>query len=258
MGRAVSSSLLFAMGAAPLAITGCARRGATTSPSPLPPPSETAQPVVETHAPEDDDLTEELLRAAETGDADRVAELLAAGVDPHAAGRPRATALHVAAYRGHQQVAQLLLDRGADANAQTHLEYGYSGPLHGAAGGGDVELARLLIKHGAVVDLGDRWGCAPLHGAAECGHVEMVEFLLDNGARVNGQGFHRQKPLHYAARAGHLDVVKTLVRHGAEVNVQRKDGSTPLSRALEEGYMEVAEFLRAHGAKEPEELGPPR
>ena len=51
MARAPRVSLLVAMGAATLVVTGCARRGATPSPLPLPPPSEIAHPVVEPHTP---------------------------------------------------------------------------------------------------------------------------------------------------------------------------------------------------------------
>ncbi len=57
------------------------------------------------------------------------------------------TPFYAAAYTGHRQVAQLLLDKGADVNAETSDE-GQT-PLEVAEEKGHKEIVELLRKHGA-------------------------------------------------------------------------------------------------------------
>src|SRR5262245_22357535 len=72
------------------------------------------------------------------------------------------TPLHVASQRGKEEVVDLLLRSGADANV------GPAGvtPLHLAAGGGRVKAAELLLAKGARPDAKDLAGSTPLTQAA--------------------------------------------------------------------------------------------
>jgi ankyrin repeat protein len=86
-----------------------------------------------------------------------------------------------AAFGGAAAAAELLLERGADANG---------GALHAAATGGRLELVRLLLAAGADVDRRDpETGRAPLHAAVSAGPggdaPEIVRVLLTAGADVN-------------------------------------------------------------------------
>lgn len=47
------------------------------------------------------------------------------------------------------------------------------------------EIGKLLLLHGAVVDLQKRDGATPLHIAAEKGHAPLGELLIDNGAFID-------------------------------------------------------------------------
>ena len=58
----------------------------------------------------------DLVDSAENGDIDRVRELLDSGVDPYSQNDDELTALIVAAYEGHIEVVELLLNRGIDPN----------------------------------------------------------------------------------------------------------------------------------------------
>ena len=58
-------------------------------------------------------------------------------------------------------------------------------PLHWAAWGGEVEIARMLIDAGANVNVQDEWGNTPLHEATSLGRVEIAQMLIDEGARKN-------------------------------------------------------------------------
>lgn len=57
-------------------------------------------------------------------------------------------------------------------------------PLHRAAFKGNLESAKLLIRHGARADLVDGNGYTPLLRAVEAGHVPVAMYLLSHGAKA--------------------------------------------------------------------------
>ena len=69
-----------------------------------------------------------------------------ADVNAVAENAQRVAPVHAAAAVCDRQTMQLLLARGADANAKQQMDVT---PLHGAASRGDIETAKLLLKHGA-------------------------------------------------------------------------------------------------------------
>jgi TonB family protein len=96
----------------------------------------------------------------------------------------RVTALHLAARNGQQDIAELLLAKGAEVN--TKEENGWT-PLHEAAFMGHTEMAALLISKGANIDAKDNKGYTPLHLASERGHKDVTELLLSKGADLNAK-----------------------------------------------------------------------
>ena len=57
-------------------------------------------------------------------------------------------------------------------------------PLHLASRHGHAHLIRLLLDHGADVNLPSRGGVCGLHLSARCGHANAVELLLDKGTNI--------------------------------------------------------------------------
>lgn len=89
------------------------------------------------------------------------------------------TPLHVAAARGHESVAWLLLDQRADAAPKTTAG---QTPLHLAAANGNLAVAELLLENDGGADAAaaaDDEGWYPLHIAAKYGHEAVVALLLD-------------------------------------------------------------------------------
>jgi ankyrin repeat protein len=125
-----------------------------------------------------------ILEAAAAGRADRVRELLAA--DPNAI-RERTpegfTTLGLAAFLGGPEAVRILLEQGADADADDDADNPFGvRPVHAASASHDTETMRLLLEAGADPNARQQGGFVPLHEAAHTDDVEMARLLLDHGA----------------------------------------------------------------------------
>ena len=148
----------------------------------------------------------------------------------------KATLLHRAAWWGHKEVVEDLIELGADVNAVD----GVGGtPLHAAIQSGCtrywdvihgpyVDVLEVLVQHGAQVNATNNRNITPLHGAAGYGDVNAVELLIDYGANVNVTSGTNQTPLHMAAIRGSTDVMALLMARGADPNIRDNEGNTLL------------------------------
>lgn len=184
--------------------------------------------------------------AAEYGQLEVAELLLDRGADFNLADLIGRKPLQWAARYGCKRIVQLLLDRGdsvdsKDKNGRT--------PLLLAAREGYVDVVRLLIKYGDEIDSGDAKGQTPLSFAAMNGHLEVVLLLLGMGANPDLRECSKNRsPLSFAAENGYVDVVKWLLAKDCEIDSEDSDERTPLSWAAENGDNEVIEILLLEGA----------
>lgn len=139
------------------------------------------------------------------------------------------TPLAAAAHGADAALVSLLLDRGADVNQPT----GSGTALHAAA---------ERLNAGATT--ADR-------AARELTSVQVAEILLDHGALIDATGDFGATPLHCARSS---DLVRLLLQRGADPNHRDQDGYTPLmrnvKRRFDHGYNTegILEMLVAYGA----------
>ena len=124
-------------------------------------------------------------------------------------------------------------------------------PLVAALSGKHFEVAELLHRNGADVDVRDRSENTPLRQATKV--PDIVRWLLNHGADVNAQGFNGYTPLHSAAGRGHLQAFQMLIEHNADIDIQNTLGMTPLHAAAgsyedHRNHIDIMQVLLDHGA----------
>ena len=124
-------------------------------------------------------------------------------------------------------------------------------PLLRAAKAQDAPAIKLLLEHGAIIDLPTSQGMTPTLAASGMGSVDAdtrgnyylpdiqdrsiasLELLLAHGGEVNGKaGRLLQAPLHGAAFWGWNKVVEYLLGKGADINLADSRGFTAVDYAM--------------------------
>jgi ankyrin repeat protein len=170
--------------------------------------------------------------------------LLERGADIGCLDSQSRTPLHIAC-RGCTDVVSALIDRGVDLNAEDDSR---ETPLHVASQWGHDDIIRLLLDHDADAGRLDDGGWTPLHVASHEGHDKIARLLFDHGADANCPDNGGWTPLHLASWEGHEHIVRLLLGHGINANHPDNGGWTPLHAALQEGHNHIVELLLDHGA----------
>jgi len=188
--------------------------------------------------------------AVMNGNIDEVQWQLDAGVDPNLKNSKGATPLHYAASEGHNDIVELLIERGANVNATDRGKGGT--PLDYAYWGDQEEVIETLNEHNAQREHekgGKGIGQSSLiHDAALDGDIDEVQRQLDAGVDPNLKSSKGATPLFYAVYGGHLEIVELLITRGADVNAAYLNNSV-LDQAHSYDDQEIVELLEVHGAK---------
>lgn len=161
------------------------------------------------------------------------------------------SALMLACLKGDLQIVNMLLDAGADVHQLTRESAFTPGfmdsydALQFSAEMGNVEIAELLIKHGADVNAKDKSGGKAAHTAFSKGYYNYVITLIENGLEIESDATWN----HYDAEIAHLAAI-----YYVPVD---DDKALQLFKKAIELYPEGAENYNLIASKRPmEELSP--
>lgn len=162
-------------------------------------------------------------------------------------GRPASTRYAVAIESGDSEAIERLLDEGH--GPETPIEYGERRvpPLVKAAWEGQTEIAEILLEHGANVDAIETGGTTPLMQAITRGWDDMVDLLLEAGADPTVLNTYQQDALQGAIHADRPDWVERLVEAGAKL-APNAYGHTPLMTAAAGSSLDCIDYFVDQGA----------
>ena len=189
-----------------------------------------------THAGSFDDF----FIAIKQDDAGKIQELLARGFDANTIDPEGQHGLYLALREPSLKAAQALISwPKTDVN---RLNAKDESPLMLAALKGHQDLAEKLIKRGADVN---KTGWTPLHYAASSGQLAIISLLLENSAYIDAESPNGTTPLMMAAMYGTPAAVKLLLQEGADPQLKNQQGLTALQFAQRGNRTDSAEAIAA-------------
>lgn len=180
-----------------------------------------------------------LFDAIQRGDGAAVSSLLDGDPSLLAAKENGVSAILLAMYYGHPEIAQLFVDRGAALS------------IHEAAATGDeATVDRLLAADPSLLDRFSDDGFPPLGLAIFFRHPDLARKLIERGADVSAHARNAQKvaPLHAAAAVADRETIALLLARGADPNARQQNDVTPLHGSASRGDIDAAKLLLAAGA----------
>lgn len=146
-----------------------------------------------------------------------------------------------AASEGNDDIVQLLVEQGANINAQN---FAGETALFIASTRGFDTIAHTLLENGANVHIANIDGATALHMAVANGNLSTSTLLVKYGAFVNSQDDNGDSPLHYAVREENSRLVEMLVSHcNADVEIVNDDQETPMDLASCLECTDIVRFL---------------
>ncbi len=122
------------------------------------------------------------------------------------------TALHLACFFGHPNIAEMLLRYGADPNAHSRNSMSVA-PIHSAAAGRKQRAVEWLVEYGADVNAAQHGGWTALHEAVNQGNMDMVRYLIEKGAEATKKNDQGVAAVDIAKEKGHQEVLAALKAH---------------------------------------------
>lgn len=149
--------------------------------------------------------------------------------------------IHAVKSKNAELVEEILCRELCDLNLNAHILH--TTPLCLAASNGSLEICHLLLnaQHGEIdIDRTNACGETPLLLSIKNCHAEVAEMLIKHGATVNipEPAGTIASPLFNAVWKGRIDLVELLVQHGCDVN-KGSSRNSPLLMAARLGWVDI-------------------
>lgn len=168
-----------------------------------------------------------------------MAKLLERGVSPDSTNEDGLTALHQCCIDNNSDMLALLLDYGANVNAQDSEKWS---PLHAAATCGHLNLVKFLIARGANLLAVNADGNMPYDLCDDEETLDCIE------AEMSRRGVTQEliDETRSSTELRMLEDLREISEDGGELELQDHQGATPLHVAAANGYARAVEFLLDH------------
>jgi len=111
-----------------------------------------------------------------------------------------------------------------------------------------LNILKLMLDQGANINAQDKnlgKGEAPIHLAVCVGNEAAFQFLVKHNADLNVVNLVGDTPLHYAVSSGSSNMVRILIEGGADPNIGSPADGTPKELALKKKRPDIAQYLEA-------------
>lgn len=195
-------------------------------------------------------VNEDLLQGAMEGNTALVLRSIEHRAEIETRNKDGETALILAAWYGSPEIVRLLIDNGANVNAQDNAGYTAIAKASCLGVGRHYEIVELLIEASADVNLKTKEGISPFLFAILNGHKELGIVLKNAGAKEEHLFFGKEADgeLLSATNFGDLQRVKYVFLFKPNLNTSDKLGLTPLMYAARNGNHEILTMLLKAGA----------
>lgn len=161
--------------------------------------------------------------------------------------------LYIAVCKGDafEKHVKLLAENGADVNTKSKQ----GPPITIATKTGSIQIMKVLVKHGADVNIQLSSQSLLAYALKESNAAELVPVLAKGSgadAALNEKDKSGKTQLYKAAERDQLTKLSILLKCGAKPNLKGPEGRTALDIAKEKGHSECVDHLYASGAHEGE------
>ncbi|KAH8592058.1 ankyrin repeat-containing domain protein [Bisporella sp. PMI_857] len=148
-------------------------------------------------------------------------------------------------------VGQIKVVKGLLAQPDIDLDFrdmkaGGNTALHDACENGHLDIIKLLLDHGATIDILNNNDETPFHLAASAKDLHVVKFLENQGADINRTTSSQLTSLHLAAQGNNVAILEHILgspRNTHTLSQKARNGQTALLCAVEQGSIETTKFM---------------
>lgn len=142
-------------------------------------------------------------------------------------------------------LVKLLIYHGADVNIKSAAK---DTPIIKASCHGDIDIVKLLINHGANVNAKNLLAETAIIFAAKSKNINLIKLLINSGTNIDVKDINGMPVIFYLWFSNKLKFIKYLILQGVNLDMQYKNGATLLMCEVRDGNNKRAKLLISNGA----------